>query len=214
MGCSGRAKDRALTREIQQFSDDLGAAVDLGRDHLRELLNAFVRLRFGRVNDAAVQVVPGVADRCQGVPQFVTDAGREAPDRRQLLRAHERFLSLTEAIFGVLDVGDVEGDALNEQRATVFVTHDTGLPVDPDRAPIAREEPAIRPKRAAYGAAARKLGVPAALVFGVHAVKPEHRIVEPLLLGVTEQGLNLWTNVELVFAVLERGHEGHRWDLL
>src|SRR5262249_3741966 len=61
---------------------------------------------------------------------------------------------------------------------------------------------------------ARELEVPHVAVVGMQLRVPEKWIFQPLLLAEPEQLLDVRTDVDLVLALPEHGHERDRWNLL
>ena len=100
----------------------------------------------------------------------------------------QRPVEVLQIFFRLLDAGEVEGHPLEEQRpAVVVVAHHLGFAVNPYRPPIACDEAIDRTERIPGGTSVRELNVPAEAVVGVELRVPEDRVIQPLLLGETEQ---------------------------
>ena len=124
-----------------------------------------------------------------------------------------RLHQAAKLLLGPFALGDVEGNALQEQRLAVRIESHLGLAVNPHHPAVARHEAILRAERLAQGARPGELDVPALAVVGVQLHIPQDGIVQPLFLGEPQQRLDLRTDVQLVVLPVERGHEGDRRDL-
>ena len=102
---------------------------------------------------------------------------------------------------GLLLLGDVEGDPLEEQRIPLGVADHLGLAPDPDHPAVPGEEAILRAERDAGEDRLGELRLPAVAVVGVELLVPEDRVLQPLLLREPEDRLDLGADVELLDAL-------------
>ena len=118
--------------------------------------------------------------------------------------AFEFLGGLQQGLFGPLALGDVEGDALQEQRPPLLVADDAGLAVHPHLASVAGDKAVFGAEIDARAARPGKLRPPALAVVGMQLAIPQERIAQPFLLGEAQHDFDLRADVELVVS-LRRG---------
>ena len=127
--------------------------------------------------------------------------------RQQIPLACERLLRL-------LELRDVEPDAMDEPGTPVVAPHHLHLALEPDEVAIAGEHPVGRPERAPGQEHLRGLDAPAALIVRMDVVVPADRILQPFRLGEPHDLLDARAHVSLADAAIEIRHEDHRGHLL
>ena len=83
---------------------------------------------------------------------------------RSLDLAFELFGRSPQGLFGPLAVADVEGDALQKKRTSLFVANDARFSVDPDLAAVPRNKAVLRTEIDAGSTRAGELASPSTLV--------------------------------------------------
>ena len=113
-----------------------------------------------------------------------------------------------------LAIRNVKRNPLKELRNPLFVADQLAFPVHPHNASIAGDQSILGAEVNPGGEGLREFSAPALPIFGMYAVAPEERIVEPFPLRETEQLLDLRADVELRLRPFERGEERDGGNLL
>ena len=138
--------------------------------------------------------------------------GNERSDGIENCGDHVAFL--LQSSLGVLQIGDVEGNAVDEPGRSVGVAHHTGIAVEPDHAAVPCNHAVGGAKRLAREKHTGRFNAPALLVVGMNSVIPADRIFEPLFARVAERCFDLRADVCLADATIEIRHEDDGWNLL
>ena len=121
--------------------------------------------------------------------------------------------SCCRALLGALEVGDVEGHAVDKPRRSIGSAHHAGIAVEPDDAAVARHDAVGGAQRLAGEKHARRLPCSSAACRRDECGIPADRIFEPLFARVAEGGLDLRADIGLADAAIEIGHENDGWNL-
>ena len=119
-----------------------------------------------------------------------------------------------EFLFDALEIGDVEGNAMNTPRASVFPAHHSGVAMEPDNAAIARNHSICGAQRLAGEEHLGGFQAPALLVIGVNVLIPTDRIFQPFFSRISEGGFDLRAHIRLADTPVEISHEDNRRYLL
>src|SRR5262249_52959864 len=105
---------------------------------------------------------------------------------QHLLLAERRLDALrarAHRLLGPLRLGDVVGDALEEERVARIVPPPARLAAHPDDVAVARERAELGAERPAGPDAERELAIAAVAILRVELVEPEEGIAQPFLLS-------------------------------
>ena len=125
-------------------------------------------------------------------------------------------LCLALHLLRALQFGNIVANAVNKKGDPLLVVHDLDLPVHPHRSSIFGQKAVIAFERSVPGDRLGEIAAQPLLVIGMEPLIPEQRRIQPFARRVTEQTLDLWTDINLAPLVPQaRGSDkGHRWNLL
>ncbi len=121
------------------------------------------------------------------------------------------FLQL---LFGPLQIGDIEGDPMNEPWTAVRMANHLGFAMEPDHPSVAREYPVGGAQRLARKKHLGSFHTPATFIVGMNLLIPLHGIFEPFRLREAQRRFDLRAHIGFADAAVEVCHEHHRRQLL
>jgi hypothetical protein len=114
----------------------------------------------------------------------------------------ELVVRRAEPLLGFLELGDVELHPLPVHRPAVVVSNERGNVAEPDRAPVARDEPVFATPRLPRLVVQIVCGERVLTILGMQELHPDVRLLEPLLARVAERHLDLWADVQRLAVVV------------
>src|SRR5215469_3259863 len=114
---------------------------------------------------------------------------------------------------GLLEVGNVEGNAMDEPRSAVGTADHSGFALEPDHPAVASHDTVGRSQGLAGKKHFGSFHAPAIFVIGMDLLVPEHRIFQPFRLGEPQCRFDLRTHIGLANTTIEVGHEHDCWKL-
>ena len=123
----------------------------------------------------------------RGPRAWLANSARSVASSKAAVRSLDFVLELfgraPQGLLGPLALGDVEGDALQEQRPAMLVADHAGFAMHPDLAVVARDEAIFGAEVHARGAGAGEFVPPSCAVVGMQLPMPQERIAQPFLLA-------------------------------
>ena len=166
----------------------------------------------------ALDLVEGVARQLLAGPIKADDSAfliqHHDQRARRIQNGGEKVALLLQGPFRLLELGDIDSDAVNKPRPAILMPDHFGFALKPKHPAVTRHDPVRGSQGFAREEHLRRFHAPSRFVIGVDLLIPAHRVFQPFTLGKTQRCFNLRAYVSFADSLVQVGHEHHSGNLL